>query len=175
MVPRDPPPPDGLQRSRTRSFQEFDAVTREGRYFVPRPEQESDQVPRLWTPEFQPEPGPSGTRNYAPIPEEDESDPFQDPIPQLQPHHVAQTLPPRHSPGVRTLASEGSILETPVNLFSNLENYRISPETAQVFEMHAERMREIDRGNTIREPASWGSRLSQRRSSTDLKRMNVIK
>jgi hypothetical protein len=175
LVPRDPPPTDDPRRSRIRSFQEFDAITPEGQYLVPRSEQEHEQPERTPSPEIDPEPGPSRPRNYAPIPEEDEVDPFQDPAEHLKPHYLEQTLAARHSPGVRTIASETSILETPVSLTANLENYRISEETAQVFEIHAERMREMQREDTIREPASWNSRLSQRRSSTDLKRMNVIK
>jgi hypothetical protein len=84
-------------------------------------------------------------------------------------------IPPRHSPDVRTLASDHSIQET-----QGLEGYRISHATEQVFNLHAERMRELERQelareDTVRQPATWSSRLSQRRSSTDLRRMRVVK
>ena len=79
------------------------------------------------------------------------------------------------SPEARTLHSQGSILETPVNVFppDNLYSYRISPETAQVFDLHARRMEEeLARTNSR---LGVAPRLSQRRSSTDLKRMKVVK
>lgn len=96
-------------------------------------------------------------------------------------------MPSRHSPGVRTLASDKSIQETPIAVFppqaafpQGLEGYRISHATEQVFNLHAERMRELERQelareDTVRQPATWTTRLSQRRSSTDLRRMKVVK
>ena len=91
-------------------------------------------------------------------------------------------IPPRRSPDVRTLASDHSIQETPIAVFppQGLEGYRISHATEQVFNLHAERMRELERQelareDTVRQPATWSSRLSQRRSSTDLRRMKVVK
>jgi len=62
-----------------------------------------------------------------------------------------------------------------VNVFpaDNLYSYRISPETAQVFDLHARRMEEeLERTNSR---LAVTPSLSQRRSSTDLKRMKVVK
>lgn len=75
-------------------------------------------------------------------------------------------------PEVRTLESDPSILETPVNVFEAQERdgYRVSLETARVFEAHARRM-EME---NVR-PPEWTRPLSQRRSSTDLKRMRAVK
>ena len=90
-------------------------------------------------------------------------DPFADP------QHPPVT---QAEPEVRTLESDPSILETPVNVFAvqDGEGYRVSPETAEVFEAHARRM---ERENF--RPPEWIRPLSQRRSSTDLKRMRAVK
>ena len=103
-------------------------------------------------------------------------DPFIDP-PRRSPQRFERPVTTTsRSPEVRTLASDHSILETPVNVFAapELQGYRISPETAQVFEAHARRM-EMEDSWANYGPPDWTRRLSQRRSSTDLRRMKVVK
>lgn len=86
----------------------------------------------------------------------------------------------RDNPEVVTLASDRSIQETPVNAFpaENLHEYRISPETAQLFGLHARRMQEeLERSDSVVRHSTnlIAPSLSQRRSSTDLRRKQVVK
>lgn len=113
-----------------------------------------------------------------------QEDPFADENPQPS---SSTSVPQQQSPDTRTLASsDPSIIETPVNALaapiSNIDHfrdsYRISPETAALFEAHARRMAQEDFAREVAlEQASpnWTRRLSARRSSTDLRRAKVVK
>lgn len=128
---------------------------------------------------------PTLSQNEEPPPSRDSEyrtlDPFADPQPPprsfASSHYSRDSRRPsgQVSPEIRTLQSQGSILETPVNVFTpdNLYSYRISPETAQVFDLHARRMEE-ELGRTNSRLGVTPS-LSTRRSSTDLKRMKAVK
>jgi hypothetical protein len=100
-------------------------------------------------------------------------DPYNDPTL----HSNRNPNLPRN-PEVATLASDQSIQETPVRV-SNGYDYRVSTETAQLFTLHAQRMQEeVARSDSlIRRSVNLTApdELKERRSSTDLRRKNVVK
>jgi hypothetical protein len=178
------------QRGITRSF---DALNPEDQYLVPRHDRSAtaspqlveetigvpyDHHPQLSQNEYV-TPSSSYTHEMGYRTLDPFADPTQQPTPPSRPPSQDSRdpdLPSRQkSPGARTLQSQGSILETPVNVFTadNLYSYRISPETAEVFDLHARRMEE-ELGRT-NDRLGLGPRVSTRRSSTDLKRMRVVK
>jgi hypothetical protein len=100
-------------------------------------------------------------------------DPYNDPT--LDSNRDPNLL---RNPEVVTLASDQSIQETPIRV-SNGYDYRVSAETAQVFSLHAQRMKEEDaRSDSLNRRSvnlTAPDVLKERRSSTDLRRKNVVK
>ena len=176
-----PLPPRGINQS-------FDAVNPEAQYLVRPHDRSATASPQLMEetigvpydhhpPLSQNESLPPSSSHMHEV-DYRTLDPFADPPPHLRPRSQESSQysrEPQMSPEARTIQSQGSILETPVNVFTtdNLYSYRISPETAEVFDLHARRMEE-ELGRT-NDRLGVTPRLSTRRSSTDLKRMRVVK
>jgi hypothetical protein len=109
----------------------------------------------------------------------------EDSEPSEAPHvssSTATTIPQPNS-DARTTSSGPSILETPLAAMTTppafvdhfRDSYRISPQTAALFEAHSRRMEEEQvGGETERSPIAT-RRLSQRKSSTDLRRQNALR
>jgi len=105
----------------------------------------------------------------------EDTDPFADPMPQAS---NSATIP-EHNTETRTVSSGPSIVDTPIaglatpKLDYFRDSYRISPETAALFEAHSRRMEENAAGEftTQFKPR----RISQRKSSTDLRRQNALR
>lgn len=183
---------DDRTRSNT-SYPSFQAVNPETHELVPRLNVEEVETGTdlrySQDPQYSPHPSYRPIRSMYPNspPERRPEQPFgEDPFRDEPPQPSSSNTVPQQSAETRTLTSSNpSILETPVNAVAGpittdhfRDSYRISPDVAALFEAHARRMEqeEFARQTAFDQSSpNWNRRLSERRSSTDLRRGKVVK